>query len=228
MTIAVCIYCGAKKFGAWTLCGSCGKRPTGSEDAFKSLMHSDHFLLRQEVANEDESKSLYQRLGIAEIDIGDSLEEIFGQPMDPIGEFTPCATEVHDPQACTSTMNACCIACGSKKDHPLMECSQCHYRPMDLNAISISMVLTNQYFSRYDLSGIRSSIRRDPNLPWIEQPQVWQLFQAWRMFFSDEQGELDAAKVDQYRMLNTTAPLINAQAKAPLETRQDVISDKDL
>lgn len=44
MTIAVCIYCGEKKFGAWNPCESCGRMPSGMDDQARSVILSDHFM----------------------------------------------------------------------------------------------------------------------------------------------------------------------------------------
>lgn len=44
MTIAVCIYCGEKKFGALNPCDSCGKIPSGMEDIARSMMLTDHYM----------------------------------------------------------------------------------------------------------------------------------------------------------------------------------------
>lgn len=42
MTYAICIRCGGEKFGAFTLCRSCGFVPATDDDIAKSLMVSDH------------------------------------------------------------------------------------------------------------------------------------------------------------------------------------------
>lgn len=43
MTVAVCLYCGFIKHGAFTPCGQCGKVPKSSEDQAKSLLITDHY-----------------------------------------------------------------------------------------------------------------------------------------------------------------------------------------
>ncbi len=43
MTLAICIRCGAKKFGAFVRCDQCGFRPASEEDLAKSLMVTDHY-----------------------------------------------------------------------------------------------------------------------------------------------------------------------------------------
>jgi hypothetical protein len=43
MTIAVCVGCGAKKFGAWTSCGACGLIPQTENDVAYSLALTDHY-----------------------------------------------------------------------------------------------------------------------------------------------------------------------------------------
>ncbi|HXM65260.1 MAG TPA: hypothetical protein VN911_00905 [Candidatus Acidoferrum sp.] len=42
MTLAICIFCGVEKFGAFTPCDTCGTVPTTIIDRAKSLMLSDH------------------------------------------------------------------------------------------------------------------------------------------------------------------------------------------
>ncbi len=44
MTIAICISCGAEKFGAWTPCPACGHKPQTKDDAMLSLALSEWFL----------------------------------------------------------------------------------------------------------------------------------------------------------------------------------------
>ncbi len=49
MTIAVCLNCGAMKFGAYTTCQSCGYLPESAEDKAKHLMLTDHYHTRQKL-----------------------------------------------------------------------------------------------------------------------------------------------------------------------------------
>lgn len=44
MTMAVCIACGARKFGAFVPCPECRYAPQGAEEHAKALILSDHFL----------------------------------------------------------------------------------------------------------------------------------------------------------------------------------------
>ena len=44
MTVAVCLHCGAMKFGAWTPCLKCGHLPELPEDKARQVMVTDHFL----------------------------------------------------------------------------------------------------------------------------------------------------------------------------------------
>lgn len=48
MTIAVCIFCGAEKLGAWTPCPACACKVQTKEDAMLSLALSDWFLADDE------------------------------------------------------------------------------------------------------------------------------------------------------------------------------------
>src|SRR4030095_7703517 len=42
MTMAICIKCGAEKFGGFTPCQACGFRPVEVEDLARSLFLTDH------------------------------------------------------------------------------------------------------------------------------------------------------------------------------------------
>ena len=44
MTIAVCVRCGAEKFGAFNPCECCGFLPRSDEDLATSLALTDHYL----------------------------------------------------------------------------------------------------------------------------------------------------------------------------------------
>lgn len=44
MTMAVCIRCGADKFGAWTPCTACDFTPESDEEMAKSVILSDHHI----------------------------------------------------------------------------------------------------------------------------------------------------------------------------------------
>lgn len=43
MTLAICLYCGASKFGAFTPCTGCGVRPASDDDLVVSLALTDHY-----------------------------------------------------------------------------------------------------------------------------------------------------------------------------------------
>jgi hypothetical protein len=47
MTIAVCVGCGSKKFGAWTTCRECGLLPHTEIDVAYSLVLTDHYFSRE-------------------------------------------------------------------------------------------------------------------------------------------------------------------------------------
>ena len=49
MTAAICIHCGADKFGALTPCPNCEFTPHSDTDQAKSILLSDHFLSRAEL-----------------------------------------------------------------------------------------------------------------------------------------------------------------------------------
>lgn len=43
MTVAICIHCGAMKWGAWGRCSACGFLPSTSIERAKSLLATDHY-----------------------------------------------------------------------------------------------------------------------------------------------------------------------------------------
>ncbi|MDR5728592.1 MAG: hypothetical protein RB191_14295 [Terriglobia bacterium] len=49
MTIAICIQCGTRKFGAFSPCATCGFTPTTSTEQAKSVLLSDHHHTRDEL-----------------------------------------------------------------------------------------------------------------------------------------------------------------------------------
>ncbi|HEY8211477.1 MAG TPA: hypothetical protein VIG99_28530 [Myxococcaceae bacterium] len=44
MTLAVCLRCGGKKVGAFTVCPGCGFEPKSQDESARSLLLSDHYL----------------------------------------------------------------------------------------------------------------------------------------------------------------------------------------
>jgi ribosomal protein L40E len=49
VTIAICIQCGTRKFGAFSPCAKCGFTPTASAEQAKSVLLSDHHHTRDEL-----------------------------------------------------------------------------------------------------------------------------------------------------------------------------------
>ena len=49
MTVAICIKCGAFKFGAFSPCEKCGAIPESEDDLALSMLMSDHFRNREEL-----------------------------------------------------------------------------------------------------------------------------------------------------------------------------------
>lgn len=54
MTAAICLKCGARKFGALVPCRSCGYQPKEEDDQAKSLLLSDHYLSGDDLTNVSE------------------------------------------------------------------------------------------------------------------------------------------------------------------------------
>ena len=51
MTVAICIKCGAFKFGAFSSCEKCGATPETEDDVALSMMTSDHFHSQEELGD---------------------------------------------------------------------------------------------------------------------------------------------------------------------------------
>jgi hypothetical protein len=49
MTLAICIQCGGRKFGAFAKCSECGFAPASEEEFAKSMMVTDHYFSREEL-----------------------------------------------------------------------------------------------------------------------------------------------------------------------------------
>jgi hypothetical protein len=49
MTVAICISCGERKFGAFVGCKGCGFRPTSEEELAKSMMVTDHYFSTEQL-----------------------------------------------------------------------------------------------------------------------------------------------------------------------------------
>ena len=54
MTAAVCLQCGARKIGALVPCLSCGYEPKEEEEQAKSVLLSDHYVSKEDLANVSE------------------------------------------------------------------------------------------------------------------------------------------------------------------------------
>ena len=51
MTVAICLKCGAMKFGAFIKCAKCGVTPKGEDDMATSLVLSDHYQSQEMLKN---------------------------------------------------------------------------------------------------------------------------------------------------------------------------------
>ena len=49
MTQAICIFCGYRKFGAFSVCDNCATEPTDEEQLAKSMLLTDHFYSLEEL-----------------------------------------------------------------------------------------------------------------------------------------------------------------------------------
>lgn len=49
MTQAICIFCGARKFGAFSVCDNCATQPNGEDQLAKSMLLTDHFYSLEEL-----------------------------------------------------------------------------------------------------------------------------------------------------------------------------------
>jgi hypothetical protein len=49
MTQAVCIFCGSRKFGAFSVCDNCATEPNDEDQLAKSMLLTDHFYSLEEL-----------------------------------------------------------------------------------------------------------------------------------------------------------------------------------
>ena len=49
MTQAICIFCGSRKFGAFSVCDNCAAQPNDEDQLAKSMLLTDHFYSLEEL-----------------------------------------------------------------------------------------------------------------------------------------------------------------------------------
>ena len=49
MTQAICIFCGSRKFGAFSVCDNCATQPNDEDQLAKSMLLTDHFYSLEEL-----------------------------------------------------------------------------------------------------------------------------------------------------------------------------------
>ncbi len=91
MTLAICIFCGSKKFGAWVGCKNCGRTPSSREEKRRSLSLSDHFLSHPEIARVSEKmqSEIGQRVPARESETASTKGGEDLQARRPAGGMTP-------------------------------------------------------------------------------------------------------------------------------------------
>ena len=128
MTIAVCVSCGAQKFGALVPCGRCGFEPQSVIEQAKSITLSDHFfpmeqLSKCQAAIEAGQQIAYDFLLVASI-AGPILDEAY------FWDHFDEATGVLACKQCGKVFTAeleevYCASCSAENEEPLSACANC-------------------------------------------------------------------------------------------------------
>ena len=128
MTIAICIPCGAQKFGAFTPCTACGFTPNRVIDQAKSLMLSDHNFPVEELHKfkamiESGRQPPYDSLSLAHCAEPIVEEQYFWEHFDESRATLPC-------MKCGSPFKAeleeaLCPGCRFEFEEPLSTCPVC-------------------------------------------------------------------------------------------------------
>ncbi len=128
MTIAICIACGAQKFGAFTSCQACGFQPRTVIDEAKSLMLSDHNfppeeLYKFKVMIESRQEPPYDPVSLAHCAEPILEERYFWEHFDESRGVLPC-------MKCRTSFKAeleeaLCPRCRSEVEEPLSACPVC-------------------------------------------------------------------------------------------------------
>lgn len=128
MTIAVCIACGTRKFGAFVPCPQCSFVPVAPLDRAKSLMLSDHSIPAAELDRMEEwirsgKEVPYDPLSLAQCLDCISEEEYFWEHFDSDRGALGC---LHCGKSFKPERNeVLCPACASKAGEFLAICRQC-------------------------------------------------------------------------------------------------------
>lgn len=128
MTIAICVRCGAQKFGAFVPCGRCTYEPQTVLDKAKSIMLSDHNSPPEELAKfqstiESGGEIPYDSVSLASLARPIVDEAYFWNVFDDARQVLPCKRcgKVFSPEV----EEAYCADCSSEMEQPLAACTRC-------------------------------------------------------------------------------------------------------
>lgn len=76
MTVAICLNCGARKFGALVPCMACGFEPKDEEEKAKSVLLSDHNLSAADLGNVSERIKSGQRVNFDPASVEQFVESV--------------------------------------------------------------------------------------------------------------------------------------------------------
>ena len=76
MTLAICIKCGAEKFGAYVHCAACNFRPTSEEDLAKSMMVTDHYFSKETLGEISHDLSSGKPVQFSEENLAQLISEV--------------------------------------------------------------------------------------------------------------------------------------------------------
>ena len=128
MTLAVCIACGCRKFGAFTPCPNCAFVPASAIEKAKSIMLSDHDLSADQLDQFGKLIQSGEQIPYDPVSLADSAEaiaeeEYFQQHFDPERGVLQCAqcARLFTPR----NDETLCFSCGLQLGENLSVCRGC-------------------------------------------------------------------------------------------------------
>jgi hypothetical protein len=130
LTLAICINCGARKFGALVPCKECGAVPRTVAEKAKSLTLSDHNFPPAELRKMSEMLKTGGRVPYSPVGLAACAHQIVAQDYywqnvvaDSSGEILPCMQCGQAFQ--TLTDGVLCPACEGEESRPIPFCPKC-------------------------------------------------------------------------------------------------------
>ena len=128
MTVAVCIVCGAYKFGAFVPCKECGFEPTDLADKARSILLSEHNFPKEELDKFSTALRSHQTIPIDSITLAVvarpiAQEDYYWKNLDDLKGTLPCmqcGTEFRPDDD-----EVFCLLCRGHAEEPLSLCARC-------------------------------------------------------------------------------------------------------